>query len=141
MKQSNRPLRNNLKKEKEQNDKILALSVIKKHPRRVISATTKCPTLGKSLKSAFLVTNIFKEKQFGLAHAGTQCWVKHLIQCLETKKCKICNFVSFNVDRVRKHKKKHTGEKPLRCKQCKFGNVFRNHLKKHQGPNDSKKQN
>ena len=33
VKQSNRPLRNNLKKEKEQNDKIIALSVIKKQPK------------------------------------------------------------------------------------------------------------
>ena len=33
VKQSNRPLRNNLKKEREQNDKIIALSVIKKQPK------------------------------------------------------------------------------------------------------------
>ena len=75
VKQSNRPLRNNLKKEKEQNDKILALSVIKKHSRRVIWATTIVPTLGKSLKSAFFVTNIFKKEPFELTYAGTQ-WGK-----------------------------------------------------------------
>ena len=33
VKQNERPLRNNLKKEKEQNDKIIALSLIKKQPK------------------------------------------------------------------------------------------------------------
>ena len=51
--------------------KLLRSVWLKSNQRRVIWATTIGPTLGKSLQSAFLVTNIFKKKQFELPHAGT----------------------------------------------------------------------
>ena len=45
--------------------------------------------------------------------------------------CDQCNYSSTTADRMKLHKRMHTGEKPFSCGQCNFSCKTSNHLRRH----------
>ena len=48
----------------------------------------------------------------------------------KSKKCKQCNFATFQAGILRRHFKTHSGEKPNKCNQCDFRSSRASSLKK-----------
>ena len=55
--------------------------------------------------------------------------------------CKLCDFIGASYDNLRRHLKKHTGEKSNKCSHCDYASSQAGHLRTHMKTHTGEKSN